>query len=553
MQEQVIMPRIVLDKTRFRVLGNLILQLRFGAPETLLEQSYRAERLIRLINPDKQYPYDFICYKLTDYKPKEIPDSPLIDGADLIADLAMFISQVTRGCPVLPNMLPERGILIERLMAENEISARSMERWIARGLVQRTIIRPEGGLGQIVLESTWQWFIEKNERLVSKAAAMNQLTCEQRRRIVQHARELYHHGGMSRSAIEQFLAKKHARAPETIRFILDAHDQQAEFEERIFPIKTKLTDEVIGQIYELYVKGAGIDYLAKIFGRNPATISRIVNQVRRERWQNVTIEYIYSPEFDLPDAMETIVAPARMIDLKVESAGEHRTEVLSGVQERTLFRAYNYLKWLMDRSKRVENQETLTTAAMDRLEELLNQANQIKDLLIMANRALIAHIAKKHLNGVLSLEELMSEGLGPLIKAVEKFDYTRGFKFSTYASWAIIKHFARAVPMEGQLCHQYLTDEDLDAIMPGVDGVDEDQAYRRSMAVVDAMLQLNERERHILENRFGIDRQQEPMSLAQLGEVLGVTKERVRQIEAKAMDKLHVILKESLAEEVEKS
>ncbi|NLE28538.1 MAG: hypothetical protein GX629_02570, partial [Phycisphaerae bacterium] len=48
-------------------------------------------------------------------------------------------------------------------------------------------------------------------------------------------------------------------------------------------------------------------------------------------------------------------------------------------------------------------------------------------------------------------------------------------------------------------------------------------------------------------------RQQEPMSLAQLGEVLGVTKERVRQIEAKAMDKLHVILKESLAEEVEKS
>jgi RNA polymerase sigma factor (sigma-70 family) len=542
------MPRITLDKTRFGVLGDLILQLRFGAPETLLEQSYRAERLIRLIDPEKLYPYDFICYKLTDYKPKEIPNSQLILGIDLVTDLAAFIAQVTRQCPVLPNMLPEQGLMVDRLIADNEFPPKAMNEWNSLGLVQRSIIEP-GGLKQVVLQGTWQWFIEKNERLVAKAAAMCQLTCDQRRRIVQQAKELYQNGELSRTDVEQILADKHLRAMETIRFILDTHDKDAELDDRIFPVKVKLTEQVVEQIFDMFSRGVSVEQLSRTFGRSQAVISKAINQVRRQRWQSISIEYIYSPEFDLPDAMDTIVKPALAIDLTTDTSDDHRMELLTSIQERTLFRAYNYLKWLLDHTRNAGTDGILSAQTIHQLEELQSQISRIKDILILANRALIINIAKKHLNGALSLEELLSEGLGPLIKAVEKFDYTKGFKFSTYASWAIIKHFARAVPLAGQQQHQYLADDDLDALGPGVETVDEDQAYRRSMAVIDAMMQLDARERHILENRFGLDREEEPMSLAQMGKVLGVTKERVRQIEAKAMDKLHGILKETLAEE----
>jgi RNA polymerase sigma factor (sigma-70 family) len=542
------MPKIALNKTTFRALGNLILQLRFGGQETLLEQSYRAERLIRMVDPQKKYPYDFVCYKLTDYKPKEIPETSLIAGDDLIADLAMFVSQVTQQHPVLPNMLPERGISVETLMNENEISAQSISQWALLGLAQRTIIRPEGGLTQIILEDTWQWFMEKNEKCVARAAAMCQLNQNQRERIVQQAKWLCRNDNLSRKNIEELLADKHLRAVETIRIVLDDYDKNAPMNDRIFPAQVKLTNEVIEQIFELFADGTEIDQLAKIFGRKPSTIGRILNQARRQRWQTVQIEYISSPEFDLPGAMDTIVTPAQAIEPTVEPSEDHRTALLTGVQERTLFRAYNYLKWIMDHTRNAgTNGKNLSAATIDRLDEFQEQAQRIKKVLILANQALVVSIAKKHLNGALSLDELISEGLTPLMKAVEKFDYTKGFKFSTYASWAVMKHFARIVPQAGQEQHQFLPDEDLDAIMPGVANIDEDQAYRRSMAVINALSKLNERERHILENRFGIDRQEEPMSLAEMGKVLGVTKERVRQIEAKAMDKLHEILKESLA------
>src|SRR5262249_923912 len=97
---------------------------------------------------------------------------------------------------------------------------------------------------------------------------------------------------------------------------------------------------------------------------------------------------------------------------------------------------------------------------LERIEELQKQANAAKDLLINANMRLVTSIAKKHAAQADNFWELMSDGNMSLIRAVEKFDFGRGFKFSTYASGAIIKNFARTIPEERHRRERYLTGHD---------------------------------------------------------------------------------------------
>jgi RNA polymerase sigma factor (sigma-70 family) len=538
------MARVILDKTKYRVLGNLIVQLRFESPQTLLEQSYKAERLIKLLASDKQYPYDFICYKLTDFKHKDAQNPALLTGRDVIRDLVTFISQISQQLPVPLNQLPENARTIREIADVCNISTKTLQRWLPLGLAQRSVITQDNIRKSIILDSTWQWFIDHHEHLVARAAAFSRLSRNQRQTVIQQARYLYQKEKLSRHQIENHLATKTGRARETIRYILSAYDKNAAPEDRIFPIRVKLTDEIRQQIFDMFVRGLPIEQLARIYGRSRSSIYRLINEVRQERWRTAEIEPILSHEFDLPCADQTIL-PGAEIAVHVKSGSDNHLATLSASDERNLFRAYNYLKWkqLQARKFYVDNPSSpIPAAVLDKLEELQGKIDEIKGKLILVNQALVISIAKKHLNGALSLDELISEGMSPIMKAVEKFDYTKGFKFSTYASWAVMKHFARVVPLAGEAQHHYMADDELDLIAPGTTDIDENISYQRSLAVTNAVETLDEREQHILNNRFGLDRREEPLSLAQLGKRLGITKERVRQIESKAMTKLHSLL-----------
>ena len=82
------------------------------------------------------------------------------------------------------------------------------------------------------------------------------------------------------------------------------------------------------------------------------------------------------------------------------------------------------------------------------IEAILAQAETIKKIIIEANLSLVVSIAKKHSISGANLPDLISEGNLSLMIAVEKFDYTRGLRFATYASWAIAKDYARKIPAE---------------------------------------------------------------------------------------------------------
>src|SRR5438034_3224681 len=155
---------------------------------------------------------------------------------------------------------------------------------------------------------------------------------------------------------------------------------------------------------------------------------------------------------------------------------------------------------------------------------------------------LVVSIAKRHAGQVDNFFDLLSDGNMSLMRAVEKFDFSRGNKFSTYASWAIMKNFARSIPEEKRRRERYVTGkEDLFDIAPDnrtdeheVVSSAEQDAHR-----VNRLLEyLDPRERQIIRMRAGLDKEAGGLTLEKIGEQLGITKERVRQLNVRAMKKL---------------
>jgi len=333
-----------LDKSRFRVLGELFWQLRFTPGATLLEQTYRAERLVRMIDPTKRYPYDFICFKLTDYKPKEtVAIEPLV-GEDVLADLARFISDVSSRNPVGTDQLPEPAFSVGELVEQAGVSAKTLRRWSRYGLVGRHVTAADGRRCQVVLVGTWQWFMDRYESRVARAAAFSRVSVAQRRGIVAEARNMFRYQGLKRSRIETVLAERMGRARETVRYILKRHDASAGAEDRVFPTRTRIGPADRLRIWRMSSRGVSPDDLARIYGRSISSIYRIIHSARQQYWRQEQIDYVYSPEFDMPDAAQTIL-PAVEMQISTRPGSVDRLEVLTVNQERELFRAYNYLKF----------------------------------------------------------------------------------------------------------------------------------------------------------------------------------------------------------------
>ena len=187
------------------------------------------------------------------------------------------------------------------------------------------------------------------------------------------------------------------------------------------------------------------------------------------------------------------------------------------------------------------------TSDLDEIERLQEEALAVKNQIIRANLRLVVSIAKRHVGPSNNFFELVSDGNMSLIRAVEKFDFSRGNKFSTYASWAIMKNFARTIPEENYRRDRFVTghEEMFEAAADNrTDEHEYESALKRMQEAVKGMLgRLDDRERKIIISRFGLGGASE-QTLEQLGRELGITKERVRQIESRAQEKLRKIASE---------
>jgi RNA polymerase primary sigma factor len=189
--------------------------------------------------------------------------------------------------------------------------------------------------------------------------------------------------------------------------------------------------------------------------------------------------------------------------------------------------------------------ELVKTQSLAKIDELSKEAGDVKEMLINANMRLVVNIARRHAGQSDNFFELLSDGNMSLIRAVEKFDASRGFKFSTYASWAIMKNFARTIPDEKHRRERFVTGHDEVFEVAPDQRSDEHEAVaskERATNSINRLLdQLEPREREIIRMRAGLDNHAKGMTLEEIGAQFGITKERVRQLNARAMKKLRSI------------
>jgi RNA polymerase sigma factor (sigma-70 family) len=228
-------------------------------------------------------------------------------------------------------------------------------------------------------------------------------------------------------------------------------------------------------------------------------------------------------------------------DVPPQMAHLYEWPLLTKDQEQHLFRKMNFLKHRLHKVKQSIDPAKARVSDLKQIDELTTEIKRTRDVLISCNQRLVYNNAKKHLATGESIDDLVSDGNLSLMRAVEKFDYARGNKFSTYATWAIIKNFARSIPDEKTHRQRYMTGHE-ELFDTRADVRTDEQEM---LAIVDAardrvtrlLDHLDSRTRDVIRMRAGLDGSQE-MTLEQIGQHFGITKERVRQINVRGMKQL---------------
>jgi RNA polymerase sigma factor (sigma-70 family) len=539
-------------------------QMRFAPTVRRQAQVASAWKLFAEIDPEKSYPYQYVCYRLTEFRSSSHPDLR-IRGDVLRHDLELFARRVERSIPAVPiEHAVEPMLTLEEVSKRFNVSTKTISRWRVKGLAARRVKvngRSQLGFPRAAVEK----FVADYPTLIAKGARFSHLTDAEKDEILRMARECRAEG-KTLTEVSRLVSSRLGRSPEAVRYTIKnfdrVHPDHALFPAATGPLSATTKEQIVhAMTHKQSAKHTGdtvnntVNSIAKRFGRTRSSMYRVVNEVRARELIRTQVDYIYNAEFDDAAKEPAILAEmpglaefeakrsgkAAPKDVPAQMVHLYEWPLLNKEQEQHVFRKMNFLKHKLQKFQ--DNLDTTRAKVADLLliEDFKEGIKECRDLLINCNQRLVYNNAKKHLGPTENIDDLVSDGNLSLMRAVEKFDYGRGNKFSTYATWAIIKNFARSIPDAKTHKQRYMT---------GYDELFEAKADLRTdeqevLAAADAakarvaklLDHLDARTREVIRMRTGIDGSEE-MTLEQIGQHFGITKERVRQINVRGMKQL---------------
>ena len=275
---------------------------------------------------------------------------------------------------------------------------------------------------------------------------------------------------------------------------------------------------------------------------------------RIQRLMQTEIAYVGSREFAVVDS-DDVEEAKQLLKERAELTGagsEHElpphlacmcvSQLLTPHQEQTLFRYMNYLKFRANSLRSRLSPRTSSSADARAVERALAESQVVRDHLVHSNIRLVISIVRKHVSKQCTFDELLSEGLTALVQAAEKFDYGRGFRFSTYAYRVVSRSLFRFMQTRQRDSTRFVT---------ASDAINEDsEAGSAESNLLDSAVddlrdelsgfiaQLDRREQFIIRCRFALGSHRHARTLQEIADKLQVSKERVRQLEKRAIGKL---------------
>lgn len=225
--------------------------------------------------------------------------------------------------------------------------------------------------------------------------------------------------------------------------------------------------------------------------------------------------------------------------------GQDEKRILTADEELSMFRAMNEAKFRADRLRKSLSPLEPSDELMDEIEALLAQADRLRNRIVCIFMKLGASIARNLANAEFPADDLKSEAYITLMRAVECFDCERGFRFSTYATHAVRRNLMRMITKCRKDKATFASTESFDELCEFRKWT---WGYERQIAAATETLvgmidRLEDRDRYIIRSRFGL-LEGDGVSLQRIADELGVSRERVRQLERRAAERLRQMAKQ---------
>jgi RNA polymerase sigma factor (sigma-70 family) len=273
------------------------------------------------------------------------------------------------------------------------------------------------------------------------------------------------------------------------------------------------------------------------------------------------VHYVWDPFFASDDAEEALYGPdAERIDVPAWThfpevpedirPSRSRRIILSARDEATLFRRFNYARYRLH--DLIDAQRSRKSAA--RAGQMVLWYERVlatRAQLARGNMALVPAMAKRTRIPGVEFSELVSEGNMALLRSVEKFDVSLGYKFSTYACRAILKSFNRLATKTGRYRRFFPTEFDPDMERSDYSVHKHEMQREYSLDALRDILSRNhaaltDLQRTVVMERFGIASGGKGRTLSEVGRMVGLTNERVRQIQRVAISKIRLAMERQM-------